>query len=163
MSEIVNTSGYWRTQNGALALMLATAGCEMAKPPVENRYRPETLRKLGVSSATEAEAKGLPGQVTYFFASSDLLKTLLKEWREMEELIEKLELRTITPEEFASLDVDVSEREFARVAFQILKNRRPFVNLWKTRAALFETKTGPKSFKVISTNASEQTKKDMGF
>lgn len=153
--------GVWPTKNAALALALMTAGARTASPHVTNLYTATKLKDLKCGSASEAEKKGLAGDVTYYFAADARLEKLLAAWDGQKAIMAKAEKgETLTP---AEADLSLSDDLFMRAAAQLLGNRPHFLKLWKQTSALLKVDDGENSFRIISTNAGAKIRQQLGF
>lgn len=92
MSEKLNNSQIFTTQNRALALALMTAGCTLhqseSEGPVSNLYTVGKLREIGMGgqglSIEQAAIKAVnakkPGILSYFFVRDEELEKAIKAW-----------------------------------------------------------------------------------
>ncbi len=147
------SAGVFPTRNQALALALLTAGVETAPPHVTNLYTTTKLKELRMS-ASEAEKKGVPGLLTYYFRTSERLQSMLAAWDAQKESIRSGE----------AAELEISDEDFMRAAAMLAHNREGFRGLWRQCRALVKIPDDDgKGFRIISTNASPELRARMGF
>jgi hypothetical protein len=177
--------------DGILAFCLYLAGVPFLT--TRNIYTAETFRKLGFKgeidlseAARECVATNRKGDLKYLFARAPEIAGLLKIFSDQQEQVKsgkgdaKDVIRGLM-ERFSNGQISLEEA-LMRIGCLILKLRGPFLNSWKEQSPLvvarepgterkFKTSLGGKpaegvqypGFKIVSANASEETKKKMGL
>lgn len=160
------TALYFTTGNTMLAQALIQCGASFVR--LANIYDAQTLKRLGFKTAREAWQAGKPGKITYFFEQDELLKRLIKVFDETQAAIDKGD----------SIEVQPDVEDVMRILCTGLKQRKTFLEAWKTVTPLVQipnegqsktsthggvTTVESPGFRLVSINASSATKKRLNL
>lgn len=180
---------FYQIQDAAIVAMLVTLGCKFVRNdrgdvlPCMNVYDAENLAKLGYSGGTwaledaarDAFQKGKRGRITYTLERDALLEELIGHWNKMSEMIERADHAAAGHGSQSDRIDDIDPAQAARLLCQYSKNRKVIANAWKSveplvcvRGSSKRRKEGDKviitgSFKMISLNASQKTRRRLGI
>jgi len=173
---------FFQTQNTMLATALASAGVPFAEEnghriPSVCLYHAENLAKLGYKGKTlwdaahDAWKRKRPGVIVYQFERCALLDRVIGAFDKMKKTLAEQATRTLGPDVPSETWPGLEPEDFGRIAAFIASNRSSLMDAWWKYPPLLavygdavtEGNVQTNSAKIISLNATEKTRAELGI
>ena len=173
---------FYQTNNTMLATALASAGVPFAEEnekriPSVCLYHAENLGRMGYKgkplweSAHDAWKRKRPGTIVYQFERCELLDRIITAYDKMRKTLDAQAGQQSGPNLPGETWPDLQPEDFARIAAFLASNRTWLMDAWWQSPPLLaiygtattEDNVQTNSAKIISLNASEETRRKLGI
>lgn len=132
------------TQNHVVASVLQMCGEDVNH--TENEYDADKLR-VSKRRARELHKDGVPGTVNYFFQVTDRAQRIIKAFDQQKSDIAIKR----------NVSIEASEEDVARIVACYVDTAKQVGKWWQKTPSKVRQVTGPKSFSIVSMNATKET------